>query len=103
MKKILGSYRIIYDNNVVQTLDLIRHEDYTDIIKVKEAEIYNIQKENKWKDNDTSKQIKAKLNDMFGCNYFTNKSPLYDAYFTGFLYSEHFENKYKKCKIISCF
>lgn len=89
MEKIIGVYRITYPKyNVVQVKNLISHEDYENIYKKwnerkqeLELEVSTLNKKkhaDKIKElNSEIKNIKKKLNDLFGSEFFTDKSPLW--------------------------
>ena len=89
MEKVIGVYRIIYPKyGVSQVKNLISHEDYENIYKKwnerkqeLETEISGLNKkkhQDKIKElNSEIKGIKKKLNDLFGSEFFTNKSPLW--------------------------
>lgn len=80
---ILGRYKITYANGFVQYKNLISHEEYLSVIKTSESKIYDLEKANKWKPPVQSNQLR-KLVKSYG-SYFTDKSPLYDAYLTGYI------------------
>lgn len=80
--KILGQYKITYDNGVVQYKNLIEHQDYLLVVIPKQKEAYEL--ELKKKDREASR-IKRELKTMFGELWFTNQSPLFAAISTGVL------------------
>jgi hypothetical protein len=82
---ILGSYEITYANGFKQIKNLISHDSYINIIKPTEWQIYELEKKNRWKPTPESKQLKKDLIAMFSATYFTDKSPLYEAYLTGYI------------------
>lgn len=82
---ILGIYKITYLNNIFQFKNLIEHINYMEDIKVKEDEIYELEKKNKFKPTKESVAIKKYIKDTYGSHWFTNKSPLYYSIFTGVL------------------
>ena len=87
--KVLGVYRITYPKyNVSQVKNLISHEDYenaykkwTERIQELEVEISSLNKKkhsDKIKElNNEVKTIKLKLLNLFGSEFFTDKSPLW--------------------------
>lgn len=76
-------YRIAYKNGVTQVKNLISHSDFIEIYKKTEDKIYELEKENKFKETNTTKKLKKDLKEMFGSEWSTDKSPLYDAFLTG--------------------
>ena len=79
MSKILGTYRITYDNGAVQVKNLISHEDYINIYKTTQDRIYDLEKENKFKETNTTRNLKKDMKEMFGSEFFTDDSPLFKA------------------------
>ena len=89
MEKVLGIYRIIYPKYGVSPVkNLISHSDYENIYKrwndkkqELELEVSTLNKKkhaDKIKElNSEIKGIKKKLNDLFGNEFFTDKSPLW--------------------------
>ena len=77
--KILGVYRITFENGVSQIKNLISHDDFLNIYKVTQDEIYDLEKENKFKPTNTTKQLKLDLIEYFGNEWFTDKSPYFHA------------------------
>lgn len=80
MKKVLGQYEISYSAGVVQQKNLIKHEDFENIIKPTLDEIERLEVQKK---KDEASEKKVYLKSLFGENWFTNKSPLYEAIETG--------------------
>lgn len=102
MSKILGTYQITYPDttDVVQTKDLILHDDYLNIIVPTKKEISLLESSpmnKKIEDSDSEETIKEKntifdsISDAkailkpFGSNYFTTESPLGKAINSGYL------------------
>lgn len=85
MTDIIAKYRITYPGGISQTKNLIRHEDYQNIIKPKLSEAYYLEKENNFKPTPESEAIKSDLKRRFGAHWFTDKSPIWDARTTGIL------------------
>lgn len=83
MAKVIGVYKIIFDNGAKQIKNLISHDDYLNIYKKYQDEIYELEKKNKFKETSTTKQLKKDLIDFFGIEWFTDKSPYFDAINTG--------------------
>ena len=91
MEKVLGIYRITYPKyGVSQIKNLISHEDYENIYKKwnerkqeLEIEISNLNKKkhsDKIKElNNEVKAIKAKLFNLFGLEFFTDRSPIWQS------------------------
>ena len=91
MEKVLGIYRITYPKyGVSQIKNLISHEDYENIYKKwyerkqeLETEISNLNKKkhsDKIKElNNEVKAIKAKLFNLFGSEFFTDRSPIWQS------------------------
>lgn len=72
-------YKITYLDHelpVVQWKWLISHDDYLNIIEPLRLIIYTIEKDNRHKPTEESKQMKKLLVDLFGEVWFTDKSPL---------------------------
>jgi len=97
---ILGKYKFTYQCGTVQILDLISHEDFEKIIKPAKDKIYMLEFTNKWKPTGQSKEIKKELKLMFGENYFTDCSPLFEAYKTGFLTLPKCQGGIKPCNVV---
>jgi len=83
MSKILGIYRFTYKNGVSQIKNMISHDDYINIYKIYQDKIYDLERENKFKETNTTKQLKKDLKEFFGSEWFTDKSPLFNAIKTG--------------------
>ena len=83
--KILGVYQITYNDKVKQVKNLISHIDYIEIYKATQDKIYLLEKANKFKETNTTKQFKKELKEMFGSEWFTDKSPYFDAISTNVL------------------
>ena len=89
MEKILGVYRITYPKyGVSQIKNLISHSDYENLYKRWNEQKQELELElsslNKKKHTDRIKEISAeikgikkKLTDLFGNEFFTDKSPLW--------------------------
>ena len=89
MEKVLGVYRIIYPSyGVTQVKNLISHTDYENIYKrwnekkqELELEISSLNKKkhaDKIKELNTEiKNIKTKLLNLFGSEFFTDESPIW--------------------------
>lgn len=92
MKRILGTYEITWGNGFVQQKNLIRHEDYLNVIAPKRAEAYRLEleiyslpkksSEIRAKENRV-RQLRREISQDFGSQFFTDKSPLFDAISTG--------------------
>lgn len=94
---ILGTYNITYPGttDVIQTKDLINHNDFINIISPTKKELVLLEIEykeaNDKKDLEKSKELFKQINYLnsllkpFGKNYFTTKSPLGLALETGLL------------------
>lgn len=96
MKKTLGKYKIIYNNGITQIKDLIGHDDFENIIVPKSNEIHDLMLV---KNESQAKLIKQELYEMFGDDYFTDKSPLYGAFLTGVLSLPKNQGGDTSCKI----
>lgn len=68
--KILGVYQITYPGNVKQVKNLISHDDFINIYKVYQDEIYELEKANKFKESNTTKRMKKELKEFFGSEFF---------------------------------
>lgn len=89
MEKVLGVYRITYpEYNVSQVKNLISHADYENIYKKWSERKQELELEistlNRKKHGDRIKElsqeiknIKTKLNNFFGSEFFTDESPLW--------------------------
>lgn len=86
--KILGTYKIEYENGVIQTKNLIIHEDFLNIIKPKQEEAYQLELQKKFEEAD---KIKTELKSIFGEYWFTDQSPLFWAIDSGFLIVPHYD------------
>ena len=94
--KHLGKYQIEYSRGVIQEKYLISHKDYIKVIIPILDKIYNL---------TIKKQLKAasimKLaNKIVKIEFFTDKSPLYEAFQTGILSLPESQGGKTKCKII---
>lgn len=98
--KIKGKYQIIYNCGITQIKYLVSHDDYVNIFKASKERIFDIEIKNNFKETKESKRIKTELKIMFGDNFFTDKSPLYNAYLTGILELSKNQGGYRPCKII---
>lgn len=85
ISRIVSRCEITYRNGMAQTKNLITHLDYDNIIKPIENKIYEIERLNRWKPTSESIKLKRDLFTMFGSDYFTDKSPLFEAIKTGIL------------------
>jgi|ERR1035441_3645162 hypothetical protein len=81
--RILGTYKITYDNGATQIKNLISHDDFINIYKVGQDKIYELEKANKFKETNSTREIKKSLKGFFGDEWFTDKSPIFDAIKTG--------------------
>ena len=87
MKTIVITYKL-NSGNVTQCLNLISHNDYVNDILPKRNTIYTLECEsykskNKRKENKTMiKELSSYLSKTYG-DFFTDRSPLYDAYKNG--------------------
>ena len=99
--KILGVYTIIYNNGVKQNKNLIDHSDYLNIIKPKLKEAYELErlKKNKEHNQKMAQKLKNQVKEMFGSEWFTTKSPLYNAIDSGLLVLPNVQGGTTKCKI----
>ena len=100
--KILGQYKITYHCGITQIKNLISHQDFVDTIKPKQQAIYDLEclKENKKANEHKIKQIKNELKEMFSDNYFTDKSPLFEAHLTGLLALPEHCGGTKPCSVV---
>lgn len=80
--RIIAKYKITYKNGIIQEKNLISHLDYIGIIKPYKEIIYTLEKEKLEKD---ANLLKTELKIMFGFEWFTDKSPLFEASKTGIL------------------
>lgn len=83
--KIIDIYEISYQNGITQRKNLISHDDYLEIIIPTNDVISELERRNKFRETKESAQLKRDLKDMFGSEWFTDKSPLYKAIQTGIL------------------
>jgi hypothetical protein len=74
--RILGTYQITYSNDVTQVKNLIRHSDFLSVIKPKEERIYDLQI---LKRDKLASLIKKEISLLFGQEWFTDRSPLWQA------------------------
>lgn len=84
MSKILSVYKIFYPEfNVSQVKNLISHNDYINDIKPKMAEIARLEAiAPKSKTNERKiAEFKKYIKDMFGSEYFTDNSPIWNSQF----------------------
>ena len=107
MKKTLGQYQVTYANGTVQIMDLISHQDFIEIYQKKQDEIYDLNthpdnRKPKTKEYHAKKvsEIKKELKEMFGDSWFTDKSPLYEAYQTGILKLGANQGPNQNCEVI---
>ena len=97
MNKILGRYSITYQNGVIQEKDLINHDDYESIMKPTKDLIYDLISTKDINDLKEANKLKNDLKLMFGDSWFTNKSPLYQAFHTGILSLPKSQGGNSKC------
>lgn len=95
MSKVIASYRIYYPKyKVGHNKNLVSHDDYINEYKVKDAERIALETEattiNRKKHLDKynslmkkASAIKKELKEMFGSEWFTDKSPLWMSQFNG--------------------
>lgn len=76
---ILDTFRIRYQNGIVQKKNLISHSEYLKTIKPAWDTIEILEKKNKGKETKESRNIKRYLKTTFGEHWFTDDSPLYKA------------------------
>ena len=84
MPKILNIYKIYYpEYNVSQVKNLISHNDYVNDIKPKLFEIARLEAITPKSKNNERKiyELKKYIKDMFGSEYFTDNSPLWNSQF----------------------
>ncbi len=96
--KILGVYKIIYANGMVQFCNLISHSDYESIIiptKEKISEL-SLKKEGLAE----AKELKRYLKAQFSDNYFTDKSAMFNAIETGILSLPEHQGGDHKCTVV---
>ena len=101
--RILGKYKVVYENGVNQSLNLVSHADYEQIIKPKQRELYDyelqyyIEKNPQIKEN--IKRIKRELHGLFGEHWFTDESPLFKASESGYLILPETQGGSHKCTV----
>jgi hypothetical protein len=93
---VLDQYKVTYRNGVTQILNLIRHERYLDTIKPWLYEIDDLERAKKHKE---AVALKAKMKKHIGENWFTTRSPIYDAAKTGFLVLPESQGGKQKCSV----
>ena len=108
-KKIMvkGLYQITYSNGLNQLKILISHDDYMNVIRPLEIEIdflkSTIKKKSKDKKELEKKQelhmLKLKRKSYFSGDYFTDKSPFYEAIETGILNLPKAQGGSQKCNV----
>lgn len=81
--KILGIYKIVYNNGFEQTKNLISHTDYIEIIKPISSIAANLELSKSTR--NEAKVLKKLLKNMFGDEWFTDNSPLFESIKTGIL------------------
>ena len=91
MNRVLGRYRITYPKyNVSQVKNLISHEDYVNIYIPMSSSIKELESEasslNRKKHGEkisellkTAKSKKKELSEMFGSEFFTTSSPIWES------------------------
>jgi hypothetical protein len=94
--RIIGRYRITYKNGMVQEKDLISHSDYENIVKPYTDKIYDLIKD---KMDSEADLLKAELKAMFGSEWFTDGSPLFEASKTGILSLPKSQGGNHPCKV----
>ena len=97
--KIIGVYQITYINGNIQTKNLISHDDYVNIYKAYQDKIFELEKENKFKETNSSRNLKKELKDMFGPEFFTTMSPLFEAISTNVLTLLPQQGGSQKCNV----
>lgn len=100
MLRILGTYKITYNNGVSQVKNLIDHDDFINIYKPIQDEIYDLEKQNKFKETKMSKYLKKVTKDLFGNEWFTDKSPLFYAIESGYIELLPYQGGVKKCNVV---
>lgn len=81
----MNLHKITYSNGVTQYKNLIKHEDYLNVIKPIQNEIYELECKNYKKFKKQIISLKVKLKSTFGEEWFTDKSPLGLGITTGLL------------------
>ena len=94
--RIIGRYQITYKNGMVQEKDLISHSDYKNIIIPYSDEIYDFKKV---KMDDEADLLKKELKVMFGSEWFTDESLLFEASKTGILSLPKSQGGSQFCKV----
>ena len=86
---ILGKYLLHWtDINVVQTKDMISHQDYVNVIKPTKLAIHELEALKKPENKEMISALKDKLK-VFGDNWFTDESPIGKAIQSGVLLSDY--------------
>lgn len=106
-----GLYQITYQNGLNQVKSLISHDDYLNVIRPLEIEIdclkSTIKNKSKDKKEMDKKQelhlLKLKRNSYFSGDYFTDKSPFYEAIETGVLELPESQGGSQKCTVALIF
>lgn len=106
-----GLYQITYSNGLNQLKSLISHDDYLNVIRPLEIEIdflkSTVKKKSKDKNEMAKKQelhlLKLKRNSYFSGDYFTDKSPFYEAIETGILNLPEAQGGAQKCTVALIF
>lgn len=88
MKRIIGSYKITYNNSGISQLkNLVSKDDWDNVLKPIKNAISIIEDDNKGRQNDQSKLLRESLKLMFGdidvC--FKEGSPMYESIKSGFI------------------
>lgn len=95
--KIKGEYLIIYANGISQNKYLISTEDYNEVVKPLDKVVGHLQL---FKGTEGSvKEIKKTIKGLFGEEYFTDSSPLFDAIKSGYLDLPVSQGGRTKCKV----
>lgn len=86
-KKSLGLYRIVYPEptETIQYKNLIKHEDFLNVIKPTEEKIAELEKDKSNQSLSIISNLKKILLEDFGEQWFTDKSPLFFAIKSGIL------------------
>lgn len=79
---IIGRYKIMYHNGVVQEKNLISHKDFIDFIKPMNNIVYSLDIRF-GRDNKYSHRIRKEIKTMTGGDFFTDQSPIYDSINSG--------------------
>ena len=99
MENVIGKYKLTYSSGISNEKDLIRHDDFVNIIKPTTHAIGGLDSK---RDKMLIGQLKGVLNELFGDNWFTDESPLYNGIETGILVlheNQGGEHKYKAEKL----